>query len=426
MGNGQLKIFLSYHKNTPVYKSEIFQPIHVGAVLHDYALDFAQNDDAGKNISELNPYYCELTGHYWVLKNYLPTCDDEYIGFAHYRRLPDLMNISEEDTPSIYGMNYSESLAFFSQLNSAGLSQYLSKYDVVLPCTCYMYENTVNPMLREDMEHYNLYDHFCLEHKNDLLDTLKAVFMLVYPDDVPVLEECYKSEKSHFYNIYYMKTELLKDFLEWQFEILEYMNQAIGGWAQIKYNRMAGFVAELLINVWLKLERNKNLKIGYAPIYMIDFEAEYIQKANEYHSQGLFNEAIGELKKLLEVASDNFSVAFSIAELSLAVNNVAQSKEYFTVSSEFAYRADDYFRLAMLSAHYPDADYAKTSELYEKAINAQPDEKFYASSYLAFSEQLHDINMSAQAWKFLLNFELTPEEKEQYEKFKKVYDMVNK
>ena len=34
------------------------------------------------NISEKNPYYCELTGLYWAWKN----LDAEYIGLVHYRR----------------------------------------------------------------------------------------------------------------------------------------------------------------------------------------------------------------------------------------------------------------------------------------------------------------------------------------------------
>lgn len=46
------------------------------------------SENVGINISNLNKYYAELTGLYWVFKNRIEYHnDDDFVGFCHYRRL---------------------------------------------------------------------------------------------------------------------------------------------------------------------------------------------------------------------------------------------------------------------------------------------------------------------------------------------------
>ena len=80
-----IKIFVGYHKPSIfLLKSELFVPIQLGrkvanqpskdgSLSKDDILWMKKNtigDDTGDNISELNRYYCELTGIYWIYKNY--------------------------------------------------------------------------------------------------------------------------------------------------------------------------------------------------------------------------------------------------------------------------------------------------------------------------------------------------------------------
>ena len=55
-------------------------PIFVGN--GDNIRDYLR-DNTGDNISEKNPYYCELTAMYWIWKN---DSSSKYISIEHYRR----------------------------------------------------------------------------------------------------------------------------------------------------------------------------------------------------------------------------------------------------------------------------------------------------------------------------------------------------
>lgn len=417
MTNHSLKIFLSYHKDSPFYKSDIFDPIQVGTDCNP-EIEGITKDNTGDNISRLNPYYCELTGQYWVLKNYLDNCNEEYIGFAHYRRLPDLLNISEADFPSVYGMNYSQSVELFNNMNNADLYDKIKDFDIILPCTVYMYKNTVNPLHRENEPHYNVYDHFRTEHNSNLLDILEQVISEDYNDYIPELRDCFMSEKSHFYNIYIMKTDILKQFLDWEFCILEKIGDKIGGWTQPKYRRMAGFVGETLINIWLN--KHNEYKVGYTPIYMIDFEAEYIEKANSYHKLGMYSEEIEELYKLLEITSDKFYISSAILDVAANIENYDIDSVLKLVLS-YAKSGEDYFKIALCLQNISNFDSAVICEIYEKAIG----EKMYAESYLKFAENTHNMEHIHRAWKNLLQYDLSQADLNKYEKFMNVYNMVN-
>ena len=77
----RVTIIIAAHKKYQMPTDEMYLPVHVGAAGKD-SIEGYQRDDEGENISDLNPYFCELTGLYWAWKN----IKSEYIGLAHYRR----------------------------------------------------------------------------------------------------------------------------------------------------------------------------------------------------------------------------------------------------------------------------------------------------------------------------------------------------
>ena len=75
-----VKVIVATHKKYYMPNDKLYLPVQVGASGKN-SIGY-QRDDEGENISEKNPYYCELTGLYWAWKN----LDVEYIGLCHYRR----------------------------------------------------------------------------------------------------------------------------------------------------------------------------------------------------------------------------------------------------------------------------------------------------------------------------------------------------
>ncbi len=82
-----ISLYSCYHKPCLTISSDIVQPIQVGAALAEERLDMLQ-DSEGDNISEKNPWFCELTATYWAWKN----AKADIVGIFHYRRLLNLLN----------------------------------------------------------------------------------------------------------------------------------------------------------------------------------------------------------------------------------------------------------------------------------------------------------------------------------------------
>ena len=84
-----VSVFVSCHKPTELFESELYQPIQLGAKEARQRLEGMIYDDEGENISTLNPMYCEMTAQYYAWKN----VNLKYYGFCHYRRY---FNFSKE------------------------------------------------------------------------------------------------------------------------------------------------------------------------------------------------------------------------------------------------------------------------------------------------------------------------------------------
>ena len=142
-----IKIFVMTHKQFEAPTDSMYVPLQVGHAISPELGYLA--DDTGDNISRKNKSFCELTGIYWLWKNY-HTCD--YIGICHYRRY--LINRQ--------GLIFTEK----------ELMRLLQNHDMITP-----------KLLTLNTSYFNGFSQN--HHQKDLLIT-EQVISEKYPDYVPV------------------------------------------------------------------------------------------------------------------------------------------------------------------------------------------------------------------------------------------------
>lgn len=207
------KIFVMTHKPFTPPADPMYVPLHVGrATAEDLGFP---GDDTGNSISCLNPYFCELTGMYWLWKNHRSA---EHIGICHYRR---------------YLLNESGSV-----FTEAQLDELLQKYDIVttklltLPCS--------------------YYEGFRANHHSKDLDTTRAVLAEKYPDYRADFDKLVHGSHTYFGNIFVTSRENYDRYCTWLFDILFEVHRRTDLTGYSGYQkRLFGFLSEFLQTVWI-------------------------------------------------------------------------------------------------------------------------------------------------------------------------------
>ena len=143
-------IFAMTHKKFIPPSDTMYVPLHVGC---EGKADLGYlSDNTGDHISHKNQYYSELTGVYWVWKNFK---DSENVGICHYRRF--LVN---------------DAGRLFTEAEIASL---LKRYDLITTKTLTM--------------RYSYYDGFSHNHNLKDLDVALEVIREMYPDYYDTVSE---------------------------------------------------------------------------------------------------------------------------------------------------------------------------------------------------------------------------------------------
>ena len=235
-------LFVMTHKEIKNVFPENRKIMLVGACDKKLPKDYYSDCMDSDNISNKNYSFCELTGLYAMMKT-----DFDILGLEHYRRV-----------------FVKRKLYFFRYpfLKEKDVQKLLTKFDIILP--------------KKGTVEGNVYDQYAKDHIKDDIDKTIKIVKQKYPDYVDALNEVMKSNQLYFCNMFIGKSEIIKEYAKWLFDILFTLEQQIDISDRDTYQkRVFGFLSERLFNVWLK--KHQEVKIAERRVKKLsnkDFEKE--------------------------------------------------------------------------------------------------------------------------------------------------------
>lgn len=256
--SSKVKIFVGYYKPNIIFQSNVFQPLLTASI--DWNTECIIRDDSGINIAAKNKNYGELTGHYWIWKNFLPKTDAKYIGFCHYRRFFDFNMTKMPNVPfmPIIANNFKKKFADYTEEN---ILNCIDGYDIVLPH-------------KFKLEQEILIQYLNYHPGNDInlaLNTIKDFCPEYYLQALQFIA----SKEMYACLQFIMKKDLMEEYMEWMFGFLTTLEQR-SDWS--KYSdymtiRIPAFIAERFFNIWLAQNiKKRNLKVLHSSSFILTGE----------------------------------------------------------------------------------------------------------------------------------------------------------
>lgn len=216
------RIYIMTHKEFEAPQAAGYIPMQVGAA-GKKSLGYLQ-DDTGENISDRNPYFCELTGLYWLWKN----VDCDIIGLCHYRRY----FVQEKKVNC--ELPLSKRL-----LEREYIEKCLSEYDLIVP----------NSGMSQNE---NILIQYATQHNvADYLECGKVI-LEKYPQYYPAYAWSQKCNFISLGNMFIGKKKLMDEYCAWLFDILFEVEKRVDISNYSDYQkRIFGFLSERLFRVWM-------------------------------------------------------------------------------------------------------------------------------------------------------------------------------
>lgn len=217
-----IKLIIAAHKQCEVPDDAIYLPVQVGKALHpELVLEGYQPDNEGENISEKNPYYCELTAIYWAWKN----LNIDYVGLVHYRRY---LGIRKEKN------------ALGSVLNSREAFSLCKESEIILPKKRRYYIETI-------------WSHYKHTHDISHLEITRNIIESYSPKFLTAFDNVMNRTWAHMFNMFIMKKNLMDEYCSWMFPILIELEKRVNVKSLSPFDaRLFGRISEFLLDIWIE------------------------------------------------------------------------------------------------------------------------------------------------------------------------------
>lgn len=279
-----IKIAVAYHLPAEMLNSEIFIPLHCGRdILNEvskdgklseyeknWLLDNTLGDNTGDNISHLNREFCELTGIYWLWKNYEKIGNPDIIGFCHYRRhfilnekFARLYKVSPSNLVHLPVMseNYLDSIG----LTYENIDSVFDKFDAVFVQN----QRTDTPLQYRQNHPYSNFAYYevCLEVLNEK-----------FPQFQSAVASYHENTRHVWSNMFIMKKDSFFEYCGWIFSILfEVHHRMKRNYSSIAEMRTLAYCGETLLGVYFTYIERKAMRIRSVSSTLIEYPAIRMQ-----------------------------------------------------------------------------------------------------------------------------------------------------
>lgn len=233
-----IALYVISHKKTNYTYPKDYFVLQVGNSNETFS---SYRDNTNDNIASRNPFYCELTGLYWISKN----AKEDIVGLEHYRRI---------FTKNLLSRNSK----YF--LNKKNILKRLEKADIITT-PLYSFKKTIYQNRLE----------FCYEQD---LNKLRETIEEVAPDYLDSYDAVLNGNESFLCNMMIARKKIFEDYASFLFPLFFALEKKID---PSKYEgdkrRVYGYLSEVLLTVFVK----KN-NLVFSPCKVSNLETSFLSR----------------------------------------------------------------------------------------------------------------------------------------------------